>query len=153
MADPGGCHQRMPPPQQDPFLLLLHIFLLKSVRIGGWHPPNGLAPLQREILHPPLYAIDIYLGTRFNQFSITWSNASDSNITSTHVKINPKVMKVLLHFFTVVFRKPPWLINVLNIHISLSFQKLPFLTLTKRQVPWLPNINARNPVQKRRTAL
>ena len=37
-----------PPPQQDPFLSFSHMFLLKSVRIGGRRPP------QREILDPPL---------------------------------------------------------------------------------------------------
>ena len=39
LADPGGRR-----PQQDQFLLFSHMFLPKSVRIGGWHPPNGSAP-------------------------------------------------------------------------------------------------------------
>ena len=29
------------PPQQDQFLSFLHTFLPKSVRVGGWRPPNG----------------------------------------------------------------------------------------------------------------
>ena len=41
-------------PQQDQFLLFLHTFLPKSVRVGGWHPPNGSAPPQQEILDLPL---------------------------------------------------------------------------------------------------
>ena len=45
-----------PPPQQDPFLSFSHMFLLKSVRIGGRHPSNGSVPPppQWEILDPPL---------------------------------------------------------------------------------------------------
>ena len=50
LADPGGAPRR--PPQQDQFLSFSHMFLLKSVRIGGWPPPP-----QREILDPPLVMI------------------------------------------------------------------------------------------------
>ena len=39
------------PPQQDQFLSFSHTFSPKSVRIGGWRPP------QREILDPPLIFI------------------------------------------------------------------------------------------------
>ena len=41
-----GGHRRRMPPQQDQFLSFLHTFLLKSVRIRGWHP----SPMGR---HPP----------------------------------------------------------------------------------------------------
>ena len=44
----------MRPPQQDPFLSFSHTFLLKNVCAGGWHPPNGSAPPQWEILDLPL---------------------------------------------------------------------------------------------------
>ena len=54
LADPGRDRRRRPLPQQDPFLLFSHTFLLKNVRIGGRLPPNGSAPPQREILDPPL---------------------------------------------------------------------------------------------------
>ena len=37
LADPGGRRRR--PPQQNPFLSFLHMFLLKSVRVGGRRPP------------------------------------------------------------------------------------------------------------------
>ena len=37
-------HRGMCAPQQDQFLSFSHTFLPKSVRIGGWCPPNGLAP-------------------------------------------------------------------------------------------------------------
>ena len=33
-----------PPPQQDPFLLFSHTFSPKSIRVRGWHPPNGPVP-------------------------------------------------------------------------------------------------------------
>ena len=46
-----------PPPQQDQFLSFLHTFLPKSVRIGGWRPPTGRRPPQREILDPPLITL------------------------------------------------------------------------------------------------
>ena len=37
------------PPQQDPFLLFSHTFLLKSVHIRGWHPPQWVgAPPNRK---------------------------------------------------------------------------------------------------------
>ena len=45
------------PPQQDQILSFSHTFLPKSVQIGGWHPPNGLAPPQEEILDLPLQSI------------------------------------------------------------------------------------------------
>ena len=32
----------------------LHIFSLKSICVRGWHPPNGSAPRQQEILDLPL---------------------------------------------------------------------------------------------------
>ena len=49
-----GCHWHVPP-QQDPFLLLLHTFLPKSVHIGGWCPPQWVGtPPRWEILDPPL---------------------------------------------------------------------------------------------------
>ena len=52
-----GCHRHVPPPppppQQDQFLSFLHMFLPKSVRIGGWRPQRVGAP-QQEILDPPL---------------------------------------------------------------------------------------------------
>ena len=38
-----GCHWHTPS-QQDQFLLFLHTFLPKSVRIRGWHPPMGWCP-------------------------------------------------------------------------------------------------------------
>ena len=34
-----GAPPAPPPPQQDQFLSFLHMFLPKSVRIGGWRPP------------------------------------------------------------------------------------------------------------------
>ena len=34
----------MHPPQQDPFLLFLHTFLPKSVRVRGRRPPMGRRP-------------------------------------------------------------------------------------------------------------
>ena len=39
-----GEHYWCVPPQQDQFLSFLHMFSPKSVCIGGWHPPNRLAP-------------------------------------------------------------------------------------------------------------
>ena len=39
LADPGGGHWRMPPPQQDPILLFSHTFLPKSANVGGRRPP------------------------------------------------------------------------------------------------------------------
>ena len=39
-----GGHHGMHPPQQDQFLSFLHTFLLKSVCVGGWHPPMGRHP-------------------------------------------------------------------------------------------------------------
>ena len=42
------------PPQQDQFLSFSHMFSPKSVRIRGWHPPNGSVPPQQKILDPPL---------------------------------------------------------------------------------------------------
>ena len=48
LADPGGRRGAHPPPQQDQFLSFSHTFSPKSVRVGGWCPP------QREILDPPL---------------------------------------------------------------------------------------------------
>ena len=56
LADPGG-RRRRAPPQQDQFLSFSHMFLLKSVCVRGWCPPNGSAPPQREILDPPLVGI------------------------------------------------------------------------------------------------
>ena len=53
LVDPGGALP-VHAPQQDPFLSYLHMFLLKSVCVKGWHPPNGSAPPQWEILDPPL---------------------------------------------------------------------------------------------------
>ena len=50
----GGCAAAHAPPQQDQFLSFSHTFSLKSVSVGGWRPPNGSAPPQREILDPPL---------------------------------------------------------------------------------------------------
>ena len=41
LVDPGGCRWHAPPPQQDPFLLFLHTFLPKSVRVRGQRPPMG----------------------------------------------------------------------------------------------------------------
>ena len=41
----GGSRGAPPaPPQQDQFLLFSHMFLPKSVRIRGWHPPMGWCP-------------------------------------------------------------------------------------------------------------
>ena len=37
-------HCQHPPPQQDQFLSFSHMFLPKSVCIGGWHPPMGQHP-------------------------------------------------------------------------------------------------------------
>ena len=37
----GGAAGARPPTQQDQFLLFLHTFSPKSVRVGGWCPPNG----------------------------------------------------------------------------------------------------------------
>ena len=58
LADPGGRRRRPPPPppppQQDQFPSFSHTFLLKSVPIGGWHPPNGSVPPQWKILDLPL---------------------------------------------------------------------------------------------------
>ena len=45
LADPGGAAGvPPPPPQQDQFLSFSHMFSLKSVRIGGWHPQRVGAP-------------------------------------------------------------------------------------------------------------
>ena len=55
LACPGAAPRR-PPPQQDQFLSFSHTFSLKSVRIGGWRPP------QREILDPPLHSVKPTLG-------------------------------------------------------------------------------------------
>ena len=60
LADPGGCCQHKPPLQQDPFLLFLHTFLLKSVRVGGRHPP------QQEILDLPLVFVINPFGKTLN---------------------------------------------------------------------------------------
>ena len=35
----GGGAAARATPQQDQFLLFLHTFSLKSVCVGGWHPP------------------------------------------------------------------------------------------------------------------
>ena len=43
LVDPGGAAGARPP-QQDQFLSFLHMFSLKSVRVGGWHPPMGQHP-------------------------------------------------------------------------------------------------------------
>ena len=50
----GGAPPAHAPPQQNQFLSFSHTFLPKSVPIGGWHPPNGSAPPQWDILDPPL---------------------------------------------------------------------------------------------------
>ena len=63
LADPSGGRRRCAPPQQDQFLSFSHMFLLKSVCIGGWCPPNGSAPPQREILDPPLHSKSHRSGT------------------------------------------------------------------------------------------
>ena len=60
LADPGGAPQRVPP-QQDQFLSFSHTFLLKSVRVRGWRPPNGSAPPQQEILDLPLIKAPLFL--------------------------------------------------------------------------------------------
>ena len=44
----GGAPRRGPPPQQDQFLSFSHTFSPKSVRVRGWHPPNGSAPPPTE---------------------------------------------------------------------------------------------------------
>ena len=54
LADPGGALLVHAPPQQDQFHSFSHMFLPKSVCIGGWHPPNRSVPPQWEILDPPL---------------------------------------------------------------------------------------------------
>ena len=40
LADPGGAAGARPP-QQDPFLSFSHMFLPKSVCVGGRRPPTG----------------------------------------------------------------------------------------------------------------
>ena len=40
----GGCCRCAPPPQQDPILSFLHMFLPKRAHFGGHCPPNGSAP-------------------------------------------------------------------------------------------------------------
>ena len=44
LADPGGALlvRAPPPPQQDPILSFLHMFLPKSTHVGGRHPPQQL---------------------------------------------------------------------------------------------------------------
>ena len=44
LADLGGAAGAPPPPQQDQFLLFSHMFLPKSVHVGGWRPPMGRRP-------------------------------------------------------------------------------------------------------------
>ena len=52
LADPGGAPGA--PPQHDPNLSFSHMFSLKSIRVGGWRPPNRSAHPQRKILDPLL---------------------------------------------------------------------------------------------------
>ena len=78
-TDPrGGGHcRRMCTPQQDQFLSFSHTFSPKSVHIGGWCPPNGLAAPQREILDPPLVSacVHVCVGSREEGVSV-WCETS-----------------------------------------------------------------------------
>ena len=56
VVDPGGAAGSpiSPPPERDPILSYLHLFLPKSAHIGGRRPTNGSEPYQWEILDPQL---------------------------------------------------------------------------------------------------
>ena len=76
LADPGGCCQCMPP-QQDPFLSFSHTFLPKSVRVGGWCPP------QWEILDLPLPML-CKVGHKFQLHMKATSDHSLINTMGSH---------------------------------------------------------------------
>ena len=93
MKEPGGAPPT--PPQQDPILLFLHAFLLKSAHVRGQHPPPMGNPGSATASFTSLNIIVILTDTD------TFSNISlVCEVCGLKNKINSDDIKVL-HYIIV----------------------------------------------------